>query len=141
MTLKKSPIILVVDDDPDDRYFLSEALLEVDANAQIKQVIDGKEALHFLEQECSGKTPTSNKPDIIFLDLNMARVDGRAATNIIKSNKELCHIPIVIITTSQNEDERGYLLKLGADAFYTKPMTVSELTHIILEIYNKFLVA
>jgi CheY-like chemotaxis protein len=139
--LKKSPLILVVDDDPDDRYFLSEALHEVDPNSSIKQVMDGQEALHFLEHECSGKHPTSDKPDIILLDLNMARIDGRAATNMIKSNKELSHIPIVIITTSQNEDERGYLLKLGADAFYTKPMTVDELAKIVQEIYNKFLVA
>ncbi len=139
--MKKPPTILLVDDDEDDRFFLSEALREVNPKASLKQLGDGVEALNFLQKECGGENPTSDKPDIIFLDLNMARIDGRTATKIIKNSKELCHIPVVIVTTSQNEQERENLIKLGANAFYTKPTSLPELKDIVQEVYDRFLAA
>ena len=92
-------IIMIVDDDPDDRAFFCEALSEVDASIECICLKGGEEAIEHLEE-------SSNEfPDFIFLDLNMPRMDGKQCLKQLKSNSNLSSIPVVIYTTSKSKED------------------------------------
>jgi two-component system response regulator len=124
--------ILVVDDDNDDQYFLRNAINKVIPNVIIESLYDGSEAIDFL-RNCKAF------PNLIFLDLNMAKVNGKTTMKAIKQNSSLEKVPVIILTTSRNENERDELLKMGASAFYTKPSNAAELVNLITEVKNKWL--
>lgn len=115
--------ILIVDDDPDDCLLLQEALQE---NMVVNKVLfkhDGEELLDYL-QHCY------RLPGLILLDLNMPRKDGREALTDIKSNPNLCSIPVVILTTSDATEDVQQSYERGANAFITKPTSYSGLVSI-----------
>src|SRR4051812_11092585 len=99
--------ILIVDDDVDDHYFLRRALNKQVPNALIESLYDGSEALLYLEKN-------QTLPDLVILDLNMARISGQDTMRLIRKNSSLQHVPVIIYTTSRNEDERAKMLAMGA---------------------------
>jgi CheY-like chemotaxis protein len=114
-------IVLIVDDDSDDRDFFCEALLEIDATIECKFAKNGQEALDLLSQS------KAVLPDFIFLDLNMPRLGGMQCLKAIKKNKHLSNIPVIIFSTTKQDQEAEETKQLGAVLFLTKPPTYTEL--------------
>ena len=113
--------ILIADDDEDDCFLAKEALESGGATAAFIMVKDGIELMNFLLQV--SRSNPNRLPDLILLDLNMPRKDGREALLEIKAEPALQHIPIVILTTSQEEEDISFTIEAGADLFMTKPAT------------------
>jgi CheY-like chemotaxis protein len=122
-------IIMIVDDDPDDRAFFCEALSEVDSSIECISVKGGEEALQHLEKY-------EGVPDYIFLDLNMPRMDGKQCLKHIKSNSNLSSIPVIIYTTSKSQEDIEEMKGMGAVYFLTKPNKFSDLKKAIREILD-----
>src|SRR5271170_235093 len=95
--------ILLVDDDPGDVRLTVEALKQTKMHTNLSFARDGIDALAFLRRE--GKFSAAPRPDIIFLDLNMPRMDGREVLGAIKQDADLKHIPVVVLTTSADEED------------------------------------
>ncbi len=124
--------ILMADDDEDDRLLAVDALKEGRILNNLQCVEDGVELLEYLRRE--GKfsdAATSPRPSLILLDLNMPRMDGREALEQIKADPKLRSIPVVILTTSKEEEDmlRGY--DLGAASYITKPVNFEGLVDLM----------
>ncbi len=118
----KTPLrILLVDDDTDDKEIFIEALNEIDGSIQCVTANDGMEALNVLDKM------NARHPDFIFLDLNMPRLNGKMTLKEIKNRETLRKIPVIIYTTSKNEDDVKETRGLGASYFITKPYKFQEL--------------
>lgn len=116
--------ILMAEDDPDDRLLTKEALTESRLTNGIYFVEDGIELLDYLNRRGKFANPVdSPRPDIILLDLNMPRMDGREALVEIKADPNLRRIPIVVLTTSKTEEDILKSYNLGVSGFITKPVT------------------
>jgi len=114
--------ILMADDDHEDCFVVKEALEESGLPHQIRFVHDGEELLGLLTRIDSPEDiPPTRKPDLILLDLNMPRKDGRETLRWMKRDPELQRIPVVILTTSTAEDDIGFSYREGASSFITKP--------------------
>ncbi|ALS33914.1 two-component system, unclassified family, response regulator [Pseudoalteromonas translucida KMM 520] len=132
LTKVKPITILMADDDEDDRLLTQDALAESRVLNELHFVEDGVELLEYLERK--GKfeqKDTSPRPGLILLDLNMPRMDGREALQAIKANPCLKGIPVVILTTSKQEEDmvKGY--DLGAASYITKPVTFDGLVELM----------
>ncbi len=128
----QSRIILIADDDADDRLLLRDAFQEIGATHRLEFVGDGEELLEHL-QRCgrfANRAP-SPMPALVLLDLNMPRVDGREALARIKGDPALVGIPVVIVTTSAAGQDIDNSYALGANAYITKPATYSALVEIV----------
>ncbi|MCW3117905.1 MAG: response regulator [Chitinophagaceae bacterium] len=119
--MNSKKIFLVIDDDPDDCYFFTEAIHKIDASVKCLTAMDGEDALRKL------RNGMERKPDLIFLDLNMPRMDGRVCLAELKKDKALKHIPVIILSTSSSENDIDETKKLGAVYFITKPTDISKL--------------
>lgn len=122
----------MADDDEDDRLLTQDALAESRVLNELHFVEDGVELLEYLERK--GKfadKELSPRPGLILLDLNMPRMDGREALEAIKANPNLKGIPVVILTTSKQEEDmvKGY--NLGAASYITKPVTFDGLVDLM----------
>jgi CheY-like chemotaxis protein len=130
---KVKPItILMADDDEDDRLLTQDALAESRVLNELHFVEDGVELLEYLERKGKfAQKEASPRPGLILLDLNMPRMDGREALQAIKANPNLKGIPVVILTTSQQEEDmvKGY--DLGAASYITKPVTFDGLVELM----------
>ncbi len=115
--------IFIVDDDPDDQELVQEALDMAGLDWASRTFGDGQELLDHLQDD--------NLPALILLDLNMPRVDGRTALKVIKEDDRLRHIPIVVLTTSRNDEDVHHCYKLGANSFITKPQRFEDLLKFI----------
>jgi CheY-like chemotaxis protein len=125
-------IILLADDDPDDRLMAKEALEESRLLNPLDTVEDGEELLEYLRR--TGKyTHLADEPlpGLILLDLNMPRMDGREALKEIKSDPKLCHIPIIVLTTSKAEEDIYRTYNLGVNSFITKPVSFNSLVDLM----------
>ncbi|MBB6001992.1 response regulator [Arcicella rosea] len=132
MNQKKSIVILVADDDADDRMMTQEALEENNIINQIKFVEDGVDLINYLRR--NGKfndTVVFPRPDLILLDLNMPKVDGREALKIIKSDADLCKIPIIVLTTSKSDVDIVKSYDLDVNYFLPKPVTFTNFIEVI----------
>lgn len=132
MNQKKSIVILVADDDSDDRMMTQEALEENNIINQIKFVEDGVDLINYLRR--NGKfnnTIEFPRPDLILLDLNMPKVDGREALKIIKSDADLCKIPIIVLTTSKSDVDIVKSYDLDVNYFLSKPVTFTHFIEVI----------
>jgi CheY-like chemotaxis protein len=125
MKIPVQPItILMAEDDPDDRMLTQEALTESRLVNNLYFVEDGIELLDYLHQRGQhADSANSPYPDIILLDLNMPRKDGREALVEIKADPDLRRIPIVVLTTSKAEEDVLRSYDLGVSGFITKPIT------------------
>ncbi|MEV6488198.1 response regulator, partial [Actinoplanes sp. NPDC051633] len=111
--------ILVVDDDDADALMIEEALENAERQTTVNRVADGREALDYLHRE--GPYAEANRPDLILLDLNMPRMDGRETLAAIKSDERLKAIPVVILTTSGAAPDIVASYQHRANAYVTKP--------------------
>lgn len=124
--------ILMADDDEDDRLLALDALKEGRVLNNLHCVEDGIELLEYLRREGKFSDPASSpRPSLILLDLNMPRMDGREALQHIKADPNLRSIPVVILTTSKEEEDmiRGY--DLGAASYITKPVNFEGLVDLM----------
>ena len=124
--------ILMADDDEDDRLLALDALKEGRVLNNLHCVEDGVELLEYLRREGKFADPaTSPRPSLILLDLNMPRMNGREALQHIKADPNLRSIPVVILTTSKEEEDmiRGY--DLGAASYITKPVNFEGLVDLM----------
>lgn len=122
----------MADDDEDDRLLTQDALAESRVLNELHFVEDGVELLEYLERKGKFENKNSSpRPGLILLDLNMPRMDGREALQAIKTNPSLKGIPVVILTTSQQEEDmvKGY--DLGAASYITKPVTFDGLVELM----------
>ena len=133
MTSNKRPVvILIADDDPEDRMLAKDALEENKLSNDLQFVEDGEELIEYLYNK--GRYKEKNKypkPGLILLDLNMPRKDGREALKEIKRDENLRLIPIVILTTSKAEEDVIRSYNLGVNSFITKPVTFDALVEIM----------
>lgn len=124
--------ILLADDDEDDQLLTREALQESLVQSELSIVSDGAELLAFLKRE-GEFTSKANEPlpDLILLDLNMPRMDGRQALAAIKADADLRRIPVVILTTSKAEEDMFKSYDLGAASYLSKPVTFDGLVELM----------
>ena len=122
-------VILLADDDPDDRAFTLRALRQNRLSNDVHTVEDGEELMDFLRRR--GAYGDAPRPDVILLDLNMPRMDGREALEQIKSDASLRKIPVVVLTTSEADQDIVQTYDLGVNAFVTKPVTFDGLVNAI----------
>jgi CheY-like chemotaxis protein len=116
--------VLMADDDEEDCYLAKEALEATGTEATFSSVKDGLELMTNLLERT--RNNPEGLPDVILLDLNMPRKHGREVLLEIRSEPRLQHIPIVILTTSEEEEDMVFTRKAGADTFMTKPNTFVE---------------
>lgn len=132
MNQKKSIIILIADDDPDDRMMTQEALEENHIINQLKFVENGVDLIDYLRGNGKFKNPLENpRPDLILLDLNMPKIDGREALKIIKSDPDLGEIPVIVLTTSKSDVDIVKSYDLGVNCFISKPVTFTHFIEVI----------
>lgn len=118
-------ILLIVDDDPDDRALFIAAVKEVEESMICISADNGQQALEIL------KNTESRLPDFIVLDLRMPRYSGKKCLSAIKADERLKDIPVFIYTTSSNVDESNELAKMGACHFMTKPGNADEIYYLV----------
>jgi len=126
----KIPItILICDDDEDDRMLTRDALGQAHVSNALQFVEDGEQLLDYLYQrgEYSGETGKAPRPGLILLDLNMPKLDGREALKVIKGDKTLRDIPIIVLSTSRLDDDIVRSYRLGVNSFISKPVTFTGL--------------
>lgn len=124
--------ILLAEDDPDDRLLTRRALTKSRLANEIATVEDGEELMDYLRHEGAySDLDDSPRPGLILLDLNMPRMDGREALKQIKSDPELRRIPVIVLTTSEAEQDILQSYDLGVNAFVTKPVTFDGLADAI----------
>ena len=121
--------ILLVEDDPGDVELTRESLNDSKLLISMHVVEDGVEAMAFLKRE--GKYSDAPRPDLILLDLNLPRKDGRAVLAEVKSDDSLKMIPIVILTTSTAEEDILKTYNLGANCYITKPVGLAQFTSVV----------
>ena len=128
----RSMQILVVDDDDADALMIAEALESADTDTTVRRVVDGQEALDYLRRE--GRFSDARRPDLILLDLNMPRMDGRETLAAIKTDDSLKAIPVVILTTSGAAPDIAASYQHRANAYVTKPFGLDDFEAAVREI-------
>ena len=129
---KKSVPILIADDDEDDREMIRDALKESRLLNNLHCVKDGEELLDYLHHRGKFTDQIKNPlPGLILLDLNMPRMDGREALREIKTHPQLRQIPVVVLTTSQAEEDIFRTYDLGVNSFITKPVSFDNLVKVM----------
>jgi len=124
--------ILMADDDPDDRQLTKEAFEECHLANDLRFVQDGVELMDYLLRRGKFTDPsTSPFPGLLLLDLNMPRMDGREALQQIKSNPQLRHLRVVVLTTSKSEEDIYKSYDMSASSYITKPVTFASLVDVI----------
>lgn len=126
--------LLIIDDDPDDRWFFQEAIKEINSSISCSFAKDGLYALEMLND------PQFLLPDYIFLDLRMPRISGKRCLSEIKSIDRLKNIPVLIYTTSTDVKESEELKQLGAAHFISKPHSPEEIYYILTVVLEEQLI-
>jgi CheY-like chemotaxis protein len=135
-TLARQIEILLVEDDPGDVLMTREAFEDHKVQNQLHVVNDGVEAMAFLRRE--GEHADAPRPDLVLLDLNLPRMDGREVLNAIKSDPDLASIPVVILTTSEAEEDVLRSYSLHANAYVTKPVDFDRFIKVVRQIDEFF---
>lgn len=126
------PTILLVEDNEGDILLTTEALTEHGVSDDISVVKDGWEAIQYLERK--GRYKNVALPDLILLDINLPKMNGHEVLKVIKENDEIKHIPVIILSTSNNKNDVLQSYKFYANCFITKPVEIDEFNKIILSI-------
>ncbi|HEX3109558.1 MAG TPA: response regulator, partial [Thermoanaerobaculia bacterium] len=130
----KPIVILLADDDEEDRMLAKDALAESRVVNDLRCVEDGDELLDYLYRRNKYAGDPAPPPGLILLDLNMPRKDGREALREIKADPDLRRIPIIVLTTSKAEEDIYRTYDLGANSFITKPVTFEGLVSVMRDI-------
>lgn len=128
--------VLLVEDDPGDVVLVTEAFEDNKVSNRLHTVADGVEALQFLRQEAPYEDVP--QPDLILLDLNLPRKDGREVLSEIKDDERLRRIPVVILTTSKAEQDVLRSYDLHANAYVTKPVDFDRFIEVVRQIDEFF---
>jgi CheY-like chemotaxis protein len=128
--------VLLVDDDPGDTLMIREAFADNKVRNELACVADGVEAMQYLRRE--GRYESAPRPDLILLDLNLPRKDGREVLAEIKSDPVLSTIPVVILTTSHAEEDVMRSYQLHANAYVTKPVDFERFIQVVRQIDEFF---
>jgi CheY-like chemotaxis protein len=128
--------VLLVEDDPGDVLMTREAFEHHKLANSLHVVEDGVEALKFLRRE--GDYADAPRPGLILLDLNLPKKDGREVLAEIKSDDDLCDIPVVVLTTSSAEQDVLKSYKLHANAYVTKPVNFNRFVDVVRQIDEFF---
>ncbi|MBB1246794.1 response regulator [Streptomyces durbertensis] len=132
-----SPVeVLLVEDDAGDELMTREAFEDNRIGNTLHVVRDGLEALDFLYRR--GEHTEAVRPDLILLDLNLPKYDGRQVLEKIKSDPDLRHIPVVVLTTSSAEEDILRSYRLHANAYVTKPVDLDQFVRAIQQIDDFF---
>jgi CheY-like chemotaxis protein len=125
----KTVEILLVEDDPADVELTRETMAGSKITTHLHVVEDGVEALAFLRRE--GKYVEAHRPDLILLDLNLPRMDGRTLLKEMRADANLQSIPVVVLTTSQAEEDIVKSYRLGANCYITKPVGLAQFARVV----------
>ncbi|ORB85851.1 two-component system response regulator [Mycobacterium kansasii] len=138
MTTPGRPIdILLVEDDPGDELITREAFEHNKVKNRLHVAHDGEEGLNYLYRR--GEFHDAPRPDLILLDLNLPKYDGRQLLEKIKSDPDLSRIPVVVLTTSAAEEDILRSYKLHANAYVTKPVDLDQFMTAVRQIDEFFL--
>jgi two-component system, chemotaxis family, response regulator Rcp1 len=129
--------VLLVEDNPGDIQLTKEAFLEGKMHNNLNVVMDGVQAMAFLRKE--GKYKDAPRPDLILLDLNLPKMDGREVLAEIKKDEKLMTIPVVILTTSAAEEDIVRTYNLHANCYITKPVDFAQFMNVVQSIENFWL--
>jgi CheY-like chemotaxis protein len=128
--------VLLVEDDPGDVLMTREAFEDYKVTNQLHVVQDGADAMAFLRRE--GEYADVPRPDLVLLDLNLPRMDGREVLQAIKSDPLLASIPVVVLTTSEAEEDVLRSYSLHANAYVTKPVDFERFIDVVRQIDDFF---
>ncbi|MER5550560.1 response regulator [Streptomyces sp. NPDC002793] len=128
--------VLLVEDDPGDELMTREAFEDNKIRNTLHVVRDGQEALDFLYRQ--GEYGDAPRPDLVLLDLNLPKYDGRQVLERIKTDPELALIPVVVLTTSSAEEDILRSYKLHANAYVTKPVDLEQFIGAVRQIDDFF---
>lgn len=135
MRSTKNYLILMAEDDADDRLLVKDAFAECGGTDTVQFVLDGEELVDYLlrrgKYEPAGAAP---RPDLILLDLNMPRKDGREALKEIRAHAGLRGVPVVVFTTSRADTDIEKVYDLGANSFVTKPAAFDALVQTVAKL-------
>lgn len=135
MSLRNAPDsfdILLVEDNPGDARLAQEALKEGRMSSRLKVVVDGVEAMTYLRRE--GAFGDAPRPHLVLLDLNLPRKDGRQVLAEMKADPDLRRIPVVVLTTSQAEQDISRSYDLHANCYITKPVDLDRFISVVRSI-------
>lgn len=124
--------VLMVEDDPDDVFLTREALRASRLRMNLQVVGDGVEAMRYLRASRDEHRP----PSLVLLDLNLPRMDGREVLMDIKGDPSLAHIPVVILTTSQAEEDIAVSYRRHANCYISKPVDIDQFRSVVASIEN-----
>ena len=124
--------ILLVEDSPSDVELTIEAMREAKVANELSVVVDGVDAMAFLRQE--GQYATAPRPDLVLLDLNLPRKDGKQVLAEMKADARLQPIPVAVLTTSKAEADILRSYELGANCYLTKPVDLQQFLNIVKQI-------
>jgi two-component system, response regulator len=127
----ESAVILLAEDDSDDRLLIKDALEECQWRGDLRCVENGEELLDYLLRRGAYKEADAPRPGVILLDLNLPRKDGRQALREIKADAVLRRIPVVVLTTSKAVTDVETSYDLGANSFISKPVQFDDLVNVI----------
>ncbi len=130
--MKRAFHILMADDDPDDCLLVKDALAENRSTVALRFVTDGEDLMNYLNRHGKYRSEEAfQRPDLIFLDLNMPLKDGREALKEIKADKTLKLIPVVVLSTSKVKEDILESYELGVNSFITKPASFDSLREVL----------
>jgi len=122
-------VLLLVEDSPGDVELTREALDEARVSNELHVVADGEQAMQYLKRE--GRFADAVRPDLVLLDLNLPRMDGRQVLAEIKADPELRRIPVVVLTTSRAEKDVLAAYELHANAYIVKPVDLDQFLAVV----------
>ena len=122
--------ILYIEDNPADCQLLEYLFSNCGVPCHIVSLRDGKSAMDLLQREGE----PAYRPDLVLLDLNLPRIPGKELLQFLKSNRKLDIIPVIVLSTSSNEADKLGCYELGANAFITKPLELSEFDRVVKSI-------
>lgn len=137
MQTQKTAEILLVEDNPADVRLTMEVMRESKMHNHVTAVGDGEEALEYLQRR--GRHADAIRPDLILLDLNLPRKDGREVLEEIKAIDDLRRIPVVVLTTSKAEEDICRTYDLHANCYITKPMDLDQFIEVVRQIEDFWL--
>ena len=129
--------ILLIEDNPGDARLALEAIREAKVHNNLTWIADGAEAMDFLRR--AGKHSKVTRPDLILLDLNLPKKDGREVLAEIKADDKLKRIPVVVLTTSQAEEDILKAYNLNANCYITKPVDLDQFIKVVKTIEDFWL--
>jgi CheY-like chemotaxis protein len=132
-----SVVILLVDDDPDCRLLIRDAIAECKVGNKVVEVANGSEAMEYLQQ--SGAWKGATRPGLIYLDIEMPGLDGQATLKEIKADPKLREIPVVMMTGVCEEEQMRLAMANGANSYTLKPASAEDFLRTVLSSTNYWL--